>query len=350
MKRCSRCLQAETRPGLLFDKDGICFGCRNYNARKTMDWESRLDSLKKKIQGKVIAIAVSGGKDSYAITHLAVSLGAQPVLIRVGDPFRMWPNMKENIQHLQDEFKCPMIQWQLDFETYRKLCRAGLEEKGNLPWLDVLIYLAPIHIAGALGLPYVLFGEDSAYQYGSSTEEREEVDVSGFVDTLRWMEPYLHDRDFRFLRHSTWHTNRDLVPLYTSYFVPWSARTNYDIAEEDHGFKDCGMERMGHIERYSQLDSLGWQVSNALKYRKMGFSRATDTASALIREGELTKEEGKALILKHDKALDQVVLADFLRVSGYSVKEWETLSDKWWNRDLFGEEKGKWVMKQEHRL
>ena len=63
----------DTRPGIKFDKEGICAPCFNYEKQHATDWKARkkeLERICKKYRGKNgngydCAIAVSGGKDSH---------------------------------------------------------------------------------------------------------------------------------------------------------------------------------------------------------------------------------------------------------------------------------------------
>ena len=73
MKYCKKCLMPDTRPGIKFDDDGICYPCIHYEKSKTTNWEKRwkeLESLCDKYRGSNgngydCIIAVSGGKDSH---------------------------------------------------------------------------------------------------------------------------------------------------------------------------------------------------------------------------------------------------------------------------------------------
>ena len=50
MKRCKRCVITDTRPGISFHEDGICFPCRYWETRDQIDWDKRraeLDDYKK---------------------------------------------------------------------------------------------------------------------------------------------------------------------------------------------------------------------------------------------------------------------------------------------------------------
>ena len=47
MKYCKKCVQPDTRPKIVFDKDGVCFACRTAERRGDINWEERQKELKK---------------------------------------------------------------------------------------------------------------------------------------------------------------------------------------------------------------------------------------------------------------------------------------------------------------
>ena len=76
MEYCKRCLYpANARPGILFDEEGVCSGCRLIETRMGMDFNERekefrelLNEYKARQRAKGnpydCIIPVSGGKDS----------------------------------------------------------------------------------------------------------------------------------------------------------------------------------------------------------------------------------------------------------------------------------------------
>ena len=46
MRYCKRCLQPDTRPGIVFDDEQICFACRYEESKATIDWDARTAELK----------------------------------------------------------------------------------------------------------------------------------------------------------------------------------------------------------------------------------------------------------------------------------------------------------------
>lgn len=41
MKYCTKCTMPDTRPGIVFDENGVCSACRHYENRKNVDWDAR---------------------------------------------------------------------------------------------------------------------------------------------------------------------------------------------------------------------------------------------------------------------------------------------------------------------
>ena len=47
MKYCKKCVMPDTRPGIKFDKDGICIPCKNHERKRQVDYRARFEELKK---------------------------------------------------------------------------------------------------------------------------------------------------------------------------------------------------------------------------------------------------------------------------------------------------------------
>lgn len=89
MRYCRHCVY----PGiaatpLTFDENGLCSGCRVALQKNNIDWKRRGEILKDLVNeyrsqtNYDIVIPVSGGKDSYFQTHVAVhELGLKPLLV-----------------------------------------------------------------------------------------------------------------------------------------------------------------------------------------------------------------------------------------------------------------------------
>lgn len=107
MKRCSKCIMPETKPGISFDKDGLCNACLNEELEKNIDWDAAYQELvtitgqvkKKKPEGYNCLIPVSGGKDSTVLSMTAKRLGLTPLCVFV-EPCCITERGRKNINNL----------------------------------------------------------------------------------------------------------------------------------------------------------------------------------------------------------------------------------------------------------
>ena len=51
MKYCKRCLYPENHPlNITFDNEGVCSGCRIHEEKDVLDWDLRIEKLKKLVE------------------------------------------------------------------------------------------------------------------------------------------------------------------------------------------------------------------------------------------------------------------------------------------------------------
>lgn len=93
MRYCKKCLQPDTRPGILFNEDGVCYACLYEESKKQIDWDQRFSELQKiadEAKEKArktgnpydCVIGVSGGKDStFQAVYCKEKLGLNPLLV-----------------------------------------------------------------------------------------------------------------------------------------------------------------------------------------------------------------------------------------------------------------------------
>ena len=302
--RCSRCLMPDSRPGSVFVED-VCQACLNYDARDKVDWEAReklLNLLCNVERGKHpafdVLIPVSGGKDSHALCHFLIKeRGLRALLYTVQDHFRHTKAGQANLQNLQRKFGAPHEQFTPSWTWFRETCRKEFEEYGEpLRSFEKLIYEVPIRFAKLAEIPLVFFGENSAYEYGTTAQDS---------------------------------PIREAGVYYMSYYRPWSSMTNLAIAKS-YGFRTLQgeWERRGAIESFEQMDCYAYMVHLWMKFPKFGFQRVSDVVSRRIREGHLTREAGELLINAFDSALDPLAKADFCSTLGYTDGEFWDIVNK----------------------
>ena len=364
MKRCKKCLMANTKPGLILDDQGICQACRHYAMRASRDYNQRFEDLRtltgkfKRTDGYYDCLmAVSSGKDSHFQVYVMKELlGMNPLLVSASDPFTKTKAGQHNLNNITESFGCDMIVLNLNPALVRKMVRIAFEELGSPTWpIDRAIYTFPIRMAINMKIPLVIYGENVSYEYGGvlqqetySAKDQINNDVAKKVDFSLWTEHGISQREMNMLFYPSAEeiAAAELEPIYLSYFIPWDGYRNYQIAKQ-YGFRDLTHEwhREGYIEDYDQIDSIAYLMNVWMKYPKFGFARVTDVVGYWIRSGKISREQGASLIKAHDHKLDQRVLDDFLKFTGYSDKELWDRVEKFWNRNLFSKESGTWVPK-----
>lgn len=370
MRYCKKCVMPSTRPGLIFDETGICMGCRNHEKRSNIDWEERYRKLeniceqyRKKDGYYDCIIAVSGGKDSHYLTYLMKEkMKMNPLLICVTDPFTHTEAGIHNLENLGKTFNCDTIVFKLSPEVFKRTTKIGFEKLGEpLRFIESAIYTVPFKFAVSLNIPLIIFGENSAYTYGTTAEDS--YDVTRFIFAGHsasghklsnniedfWLNEglYMEELNAVVLPSEQEIERVKPKPIFISYFIPWDDERNYMIAKK-FGFKDLYHEwkREGYIEDYGQIDSVAYLVHLWMKYPKFGFARVTDISSRWIRKGLISREEAVNLVLKHDHKLDQRALDDFLSLLGYSTKQFWEIVEKFWNREIFERRDDLWFRKE----
>jgi N-acetyl sugar amidotransferase len=353
LKYCKKCLMPNTRPNLRF-VDDVCIACINYEKQKSVDWNQRWKELEKLCDkyrgsngnGYDCAIGVSGGKDSHFQTYIIKEkLKMNPVLITSGNVDWTETGIK-NLENLSESFGVDIIMKQQNRKLTRKMFRKTFEKIGSPSWfLDYQLNSIPVRMSIKLGVKLLVYGENVNYTYGG---EYDEETPSAMLQPLNdvskpiWNEWFddgeISEQDLDSIKQPTIDEckNAELNPIYLSYFVPWNSHHNFQVAQR-WGFKHLGHEyiREGSIDNYDQIDSLSYLLNPYLKYLKFGHSVATDNASRWIRYGIKSREEMIPVVEDLDPKLDQGIVEKFCEFTNYTIDEFWSIMDKWYNPELF---------------
>ena len=365
MKYCTKCVMPDTRPGITFDKDGVCCACNHYDNRKNIDWDKRFDELKalcEKYRGcngpgeYDCAIAVSGGKDSHFQVYIMKEImGMNPILFSVEDNFPMTDAGIHNLKNISEAFGCTVISCKPDIKTQKILMKKSFEQFGKPTWfIDRLIYTFPLHMAVKFNTYLLVYGENVSFEYGGSDDletysAKQQINngVASDMPLDFLLGDGITEKELCLTKAPKKEAMERLDPIYMSYFIEWNSFSNYELAKS-RGFHDLSGEwdRSHHIENFDQIDSRAYLVHSWLKYPKFGHAAATDYAARSIRYGRITRDSAIALIKERDHNLDKRCVEDFCEFLGYSEKEFFDIIDKFYNPDIFKkDENGRFVLK-----
>jgi len=353
----------DTRPGIVFDKDGVCSACRHYENRKNTDWKARwkeleilCDKYRRYDGSNDCIIAVSSGKDSHYQTYIMKEkLNMNPLLVSANTLFSWTDEGRKNFNNIIEAFGCDIITLSLNPKMARMMTRTIVEDTLHVAYpMDLAIYVFPLRVAINYNIPLIVYGENISYEYGGFQEKetysaKEQIynDVAKPLDFEFWKKRGVEKKDLNQLIYPTTEeiNKAKLEPIYLSYFTQWDSYKNYLNAKE-HGFTELKhWNRKGHLDNFTQIDTIGYLIDCWFKFLKFGEGQVTDIASRMIRYGYLTRDEAIKLVNEKDWQLDEKVLDDYLDFTGYSKKEFFSIVNKFINKNIIEKKHDTWRLK-----
>ncbi|MEK7655920.1 MAG: N-acetyl sugar amidotransferase [Patescibacteria group bacterium] len=349
MKRCSKCVMLETQDMISFDKDGVCATCRQIEYKQNkIDWDVRekefrglLDQYRGKGPYDCI-VPFSGGKDStFTAFTLVKKFNLRPLIVSFDHGFYR-PNVLAYNERTVKMLGVDYMKFKSDWQTVKKLMRESLIRKGDIMWHSHCgIYAFPMHMAVALKVPLLIWGEPtSEYVSYYSYEEYEQVDekrfnrvvnlginaedMVGFLDssvTFRdlWAYTYPKLSDLRAIGYRS---------ICLGNYIPWDTRKQSELIRNELDWQGDRVEGIPY-ERYwyEKVEDAFQGIQDYLKWLKRGMSRMTHLASIDIRNGRMTRDEALKMIEKYE-GYRPASLDVFLKAIGMSDEEFHEIALK----------------------
>lgn len=372
MRYCKRCLQPDTRPGIAFDKNGICYACLYEESKKHIDWGIRFREAQEIAQrAKEMArvsgnsydcvIGVSGGKDStFQAIWAREKLGLHPLLVNSA-PDEITPLGARNLDNL-NKLGFDIVSIRPDPNVAKKLARKTFFERGNIVAAsEYCLWASAYIIADRFNIPLILQGENAALTLGTALQQEQSDDAYSIVqqNTLRGFDIEDLIAGVDGVSHSDmfWYKIPDILEMkrkgiqavFVQYYAKeWSQVYNADFAVSRGlmGRMDDDLHDIGRYRRFTALDS-DLQIPNQmLKYFKFGFGFATDEACYDIREGRLSREDAIWYVKEYDGRCGEKYIQLACEYLSITKEEFWEVVDRYVNRDLFTQDStGKWVPK-----
>jgi len=353
MKWCKECVLPDSRPNLQIEDDGICNACKNHKTKKDIDWKSRqnqlnllVDSIKNRSSEYDCLIPVSGGKDSTWQTLKCLELGLKPLAVTWKTPARtiIGDNNLDNLINLGvdhiDFTINPNIEAKFMWETYKK--------KGSLAIpMHFAIYNLPLKIAAKYNIPLVIYGENTAFEYGSLNQSDE-----GFELTSLWADRYnatvgtkiedwfsieLTEKDLRAYTRPTDSELSKVRAIFLGHYFKWDPEIVQEEVSKFGFMRDKAGPRTG-LYNYADIDCEFISLHHWIKWYKFGFTRLFDNLSLEIRNGRLSREDALQMIRENDFEPNYDDVESFCKFTDHTIEDFMNVAETFrstsiWQKD-----------------
>ncbi|WKZ36510.1 MAG: N-acetyl sugar amidotransferase [Anaerolineales bacterium] len=362
MKYCTRCILPDTRPNIIINGDGVCNACRAHETKPNIDWSAREGAFREVVcnakshsQGYDCIIPVSGGKDSTWQVVKCLEYGMNPLAVTWKTPARTVLG-SANLANLIN-LGVDHIDYQVSPKVEKKFMLKALEKYGStaIP-MHMALFSIPLKTAVRFNIPLVVWGENSAFEYGTTEDE-----LTGFRLDGRWLRTYG-------VTHGTtaqdWISDelsrKELTPyfgptdeeieqakvnaVFLGYYFKWDPKQSAEVAHQ-HGFRSrADGPKTGYYD-YADIDDDFISIHHFIKWYKFGFTRLFDNLSLEIRNGRLTRDQAIDIVRNAGDQTPHADIEKFCRFSGIAVEHFFEIIENFRNLAVWEKQTSKWVIK-----
>lgn len=356
MRYCKFCLLPDTKPQLVFDKNGICSACINNKLKQNVDWESKhkdflklLEKYKNKDDSNYdCIIPVSGGRDStYQTYAMKETFGMNPLAVAF-HPLDQTDIGRKNLDNLK-KLNVDCIEFSTKPDTYLKLAKFGLTELGDFQWPEHMgIYTVPVQIAIKYKIPLIVWGENPQLEYGMPTNMDEntildrtwnEKNGGYFLDKIKPADMTKYGFDKRDLLPYIYPSDEEIrevgvTGIFLGTYIKWEIFKQLELVK-GLGFVENEIPIEGTYQKFENLDVYFTVFHDYFKFLKYGFGRATDHASIEIRYERITRDQGIDLVKNNEGKIPKKYLNKFLKYADITINEFHNICDSFTNKEIF---------------
>jgi len=336
LRRCTRCILPETFPGIWFDENGVCNYCRDYEPVKVLGEEglSRvLDRYRNKGEKYDCVVPISGGRDSsFTLYSIVKKFKMRSVALTV-DSGAIMPEGYRNIERVTSALGVDHV-WLRDekqIETARRNTKIKFHAWLKKPSIHTIVptlnagdktmNLRIYRYAKKHGIPLVLGGNN----VGNSSFEQEHFktgflgvfpDERGMYSTFdRVKLSFLLAFEF-FKNYHNYHWSvfkeyvggayvyffesmlrpKGVTPVGFYDYICWNEKEVVSTVRNE-----LGWEGASDTSATWRIDDAAYPLIDYLYLRLAGFNEFDEFYSKLIREGQISREEGLRRCLSENR-------------------------------------------------
>ena len=339
VKYCTRCVISNQRPNsaveyqhtqkskkttINIDSEGICDACRQTEKKQNViSWDDRekelrelCDRYRSKDGSYDCLLPGSGGKDSFYASHiLKTKYGMHPLTVTWAPHMYTewgWKNFQSWIHAGHDNFLMTP-----NGRVHSLLTRLSVDLLFH-PFQAFMFgqkSLAP-KMAEMFNIPLVFYGENEA-EYGNPIDDNATAQRDwSYFTTEDKSKIYLGGVSVAELKDDYGLEDQDLIPYmpadpnkldekkievhYLGYYLKWHPQSCYYYSVEHGGFEASPERTAGTYSKYNSIDDKIDDFHYHTTGIKFGIGRATYDAAQEIRSGDITRDEGVALVKRFD--------------------------------------------------
>ncbi len=343
----------DTRPNLRIGEDGVCNACKSHDTKRVIDWSRRERQLGNVVEfarrtadpaGYDCVIPVSGGKDSTWQTIRCLELGLRPLAVTWKTPARTKIGQQNldnlislGVDHIDYQVN-PKVEARFMLKTFTRFGSTAIP-------MHLALFNIPLTVSLRFRIPLVVWGENSAFEYGSLDEGNKGFRLSG--DWLRtygvthgttardWVDEELSLKDLvpYFGPSDAELELAGLHAIFLGYYLRWDPDDTYRVAA-DRGFRSDDRARTGYYS-FADIDDDFISIHHWMKWYKFGFSRLFDNLSLEIRNGRLSREGALQIIKANTDQIPQHDIAKFCQFTGVSEEKFYEIAEGFRNQSIW---------------
>ena len=301
----------------------MCGACRYAEEKRLIDWAERDRQLRelcdrfRRNDGKYDCICPgSGGKDSFYAAHiLKHKYGMHPLTVTWAPHIYTewgWRNFQAWIHAGFDNYLMTP-----NGRVHRLLTRLAVENLFHpfQPFILGQKNIAP-KLAVLFDIPLVFYGENEA-EYGNPRSDNEAaVRDWKYFTAADESKVFLGGTSLAALKSDYGLDHNELTPYlpadperlisrkvevhYLGYYLKWHPQSCYYYAVEHGGFQASPERTPGTYSKYNSIDDRVDDFHYFTTFIKFGIGRASYDAAQEIRSGDITRDEGVALVKRFD--------------------------------------------------
>jgi len=354
---CKKCLYGDTHPlGLIINNDGICSGCLVHEEKYNLDWNYRLEKLKKIVKqyrnninkkNYDCIVPVSGGSESYWVVHIVKNiLKLNPLLVSYNKYYNTDLGIR-NLSNLKIKFDCDILMMNVNPLKVKKITKATLKSFGSIYWHCIAGQTVfPVQTARDFEIPLIIWGSHQGveqvgmyshlHEVEMTRRYRKDHDLMGFeAEDLITPENSLDEDDiWQYIYPDDLDIERiGIRGIYLSNYIPWDPKRQDEEMIKKYDFKTSSSNRT--FDTYDHVDCFNYlNLHDTLKLFRHGYSKVTDHATREIRHKRLSKIDAEKLVNFYEmkKMNYSKYFSEWLDINNYAL---ETLIELKKNRNFW---------------